>query len=66
VVQVAVALPSEGARLAQLSDYGVKNVGKEPVRLYVASLSPADPDADPDAEIVVAGVAATPAASPVP
>ena len=62
VVQVVVALPAENARLSQGSDYGVKNVGKEPVRLYVASLSPADPDA----EIVVAGVAATPAASPVP
>ena len=62
VVQAVVALPAENARLAQGSDYGVKNVGKEPVRLYVASLSLAAPDA----EIVVAGVAATPAASPVP
>jgi len=62
VVQVAVALPTEDARLATQSDYGVKNVGKEPVRLYVASLSPADRDDD----LGVAVGAATPAASPVP
>jgi hypothetical protein len=62
VVQVAVTLPDDQARLSQGSDGGIKNVGKEPVRLYVASLSPAGPEA----EVVVAGMQATPvAATPV-
>lgn len=57
VVQVAVASAAEGARFAQQSDYGLRNLGEKPARLYVASLSPADPSA----EVVVAGISATPA-----
>ena len=63
LVQIAIAGTAEGARLSTRGDYSVKNVGTEPVRLFVASLSPADPGA----EVVVAGTAATPtAATPEP
>jgi len=63
VIQLAVGSTSESPRLSTRGDYSVKNIGKEPVELYVASLSPADPEA----EIVIAGTAATPiAATPEP
>ena len=60
VIQLAVGSTTESPRLSTRGDYSVKNIGTEPVGLYVASLSPADPNA----EIIVAGVAATPVATP--
>ena len=60
IVQIAIASTTEGARLSTQSDYSVKNIAKEPVGLYVAALSPADPEA----EVVVSGMGATPIATP--
>ena len=42
-VQLAAAYPSENARIAEPGGYAYKNVGNEPLDLYVMTLSTTDP-----------------------